>query len=621
MLYTPQTGQEVGFGIEEEKKWCLQWSKAGLVTKNMHGVSINSEQGYADISGYDEYHPDSKSGRQMVPPSGMGWVIVDALDTLMLMNLTTQVAHARDWIRTTLNYRQDHDVNTFETTIRMLGGLLSAHYLQTAYPDLCPLSKSDRDGEDLYLEKAVELAESLVGAFESPTGIPYASVNLKSSEGIPSHADAGSSSLSEATTVQLELKYLSNLTGEVGYWEKAEAAVRAVDDPSSGAEPDGLKGVFVSPETGKFTSNYIRLGSRGDSYYEYLIKQYLQTSAQEPVYLEMWNEALEGIKKHLITYSSPSHFTVLAERPYGVRGKIEPKMDHLVCFFPGTLALAATGGKTVTQMKKAGKWTAQNQEDLELAEELMKTCWSTYKFTRTGLAGEITFFHLPLDDDIKLFYDYASTKDKSKKPRPKGPDVMKHLDEDAEWRQDMMVKPSDAHNLQRPETVESLFMMWRVTGDERYREWGWEMFESFIKHTRGPEDTGFTSISNVNNIPTTSRNNMESFWLVSSSWDSDSANLTRPRLLSISTCSSVRMICSHWIKLCSTLKPMRFLEFNLVACSRRAGRERIETKLVDSRSKRSPSGTMRLPRLHKLKPPPKSQARSTSDWSQCKACI
>src|ERR1700761_2503951 len=132
----------------------------------------------------------------MVPPTGLGWIIVDALDTLMLMNLTTQLQHAREWVSTTLDYNLDHDVNTFETTIRMLGGFLSAHYLQTAYPDLCPLPKGDKDGEDMYLEKAVELAERLVGAYDSPTGIPYASVNLATIEGIPSHSDGGASSLS-----------------------------------------------------------------------------------------------------------------------------------------------------------------------------------------------------------------------------------------------------------------------------------------------------------------------------------------------------------------------------------------------------------------------------------------
>lgn len=55
-------------------------------------------------------------------PNGLGWIIVDSLDTLMIMNLTDRLSTARKWVQRSLNYDQDQDVNTFETTIRMLGG-------------------------------------------------------------------------------------------------------------------------------------------------------------------------------------------------------------------------------------------------------------------------------------------------------------------------------------------------------------------------------------------------------------------------------------------------------------------------------------------------------------------
>ena len=67
-------------------------------------------------------HPISKTGSQM-SPSGLGWIIVDGLDTLMIMNLTAQLTDARKWLNRGLMYDQDQDVNTVETTIRMLGGL------------------------------------------------------------------------------------------------------------------------------------------------------------------------------------------------------------------------------------------------------------------------------------------------------------------------------------------------------------------------------------------------------------------------------------------------------------------------------------------------------------------
>jgi len=171
-------------------------------------------------------------------------------------------------------------------------------------------------------------------------------------------------------------------------------------------------------------------------------------------------------------------------------------MDHLVCFMPGLFALGATEGLTVEEARKAEngvKWGVRQEEDLKLARELMRTCYEMYNVTATGLAPEIAWFNLKhgKSDDGEFIEEDPS--------------------------KDIIVKPRDAHNLQRPETVESLFVMWRITGDEIYREWGWKIFEAFLEHTavgEGAKD-GFTSLDNVDEVPPKQRDNMESFWLVS----------------------------------------------------------------------------------------------------------
>lgn len=435
-------------------------------------------------------------------PGGMGWIVVDALDTLILMNLTTQLTHAREWLSTSLTYEKDHDVNTFETTIRMLGGLLSAHYLSTEFPNYAPIAVSEA-GEDLYLEKAVDLADRLLGAYESNSGIPYASINLKTGEGIKSHADGGASSTAEATSLQLEMKYVAKLTGEANYWHKAERIMEVVD--GLGAQ-DGLVPIFINPDRGTFQGSNIRLGSRGDSYYEYLIKQYLQTSKQEPVYRDMWDESVTGMRKHLLTYSSAANLTVLGERPSGLGGELSPKIDHLVCFLPGTIALGATEGKTLAEAQQSASWGKKQEDDMELARELMKTCWGMYKVTATGLAPEITYFNV--DEPPRKWEGAAAQAAASV-------DDAGDLDgsADATWRTDYVIKSADRHNLQRPETVESLFYMWRITGETRYREWGWQMFQAFVKHTLIEDGGGFSSVNDVTQIPPPARDNMESFWL------------------------------------------------------------------------------------------------------------
>ncbi|KAE8353759.1 glycoside hydrolase [Aspergillus coremiiformis] len=437
--------------------------------------------------GQDRFHPISKTGSQM-SPSGLGWIIIDSLDTMMIMNLTTRLSDARKWLNRGLTYNQNQDVNTFETTIRMLGGLLSAHYLSTLLPD----ASSQRDY--IYLSKAVDLADRLLGAYESKSGIPYASVNIGTREGLLSHADGGASSTAEATTVQLEMKYLAYLTGNEAYWRKAEHAMKIIDDHRM---QDGLLPIFVHPDTGHFRYQEIRLGSRGDSYYEYLIKQYLQTS--EPVYREMWEEALAGIQKHLLTSTKHSNLQFIAELPQGIGGPLSPKMDHLVCFLPGSIAIGATEGLTETQARKLPSWNAQKEQQMQLARELTKTCWAMYAVTNSGLSPEIAWFKA--DETNPRPFPEPSSRPRSKNDK-------------ASWKQDLIVKPLDAHNLQRPETVESLFVMYRVTSDPIYRKWGWEIFKAFQKHTIVSDGEGYTSLQDVTKVPSPQRDNMESFWLV-----------------------------------------------------------------------------------------------------------
>lgn len=224
-------------------------------------------------------------------PNGLGWIIIDSLDTsgsflpdikifdtkkgwvvVMLMNLTSQLAESRKWLHRSLTWDQDQDVNTFETTIRMLGGLLSAHYLSKRLPD----ASSRRD--HVYLEKATDLADRLLAAYDSHSGIPYASVNIGRKVGLPSHADGGASSMAEAGTLQLEMKYLSHITGNGSYWKKAEKTMRALDNSAAYLQ-GGLLPIFVHPDTGGFTTREIRLGSRGDSYYGSLIALHLACSS------------------------------------------------------------------------------------------------------------------------------------------------------------------------------------------------------------------------------------------------------------------------------------------------------------------------------------------------------
>ena len=130
----------------------------------------------------------------------------------------------------------------------------------------------------------------------------------------------------------------------------------------------------------------------------------------------------------------------------------------------------------------------------------MKTCWGMYKIMPTGLAPEIA--HFVVDDPPRMATEGRLSSG-----------TVDWNDEHGAWRKDYIVKSQDAHNLQRPETVESLFYLWRITGDVTYREWGWEMFSAFVEYTAVESGAGFTSLSKANQVPPVQKDNMESFWL------------------------------------------------------------------------------------------------------------
>ena len=178
--------------------------------------------------------------------------------------------------------------------------------------------------------------------------------------------------------------------------------------------------------------------------------------------------AVEAIESQLVSRSSPNGYVYIAELEANGRTKV-PKMDHLVCFLPGVLALGAANAAH----EPYGKGGV-DEKRMELAKDILETCIHMYTDQPTGLAPEIVFFN--------------------------GGD------------RDIHVKPADAHNLLRPETVESMYILYSLTGDESYRERAWVIFENFKKYCRVP-DGGYSSIHSVLTTQIRFRDKMESFWL------------------------------------------------------------------------------------------------------------
>ncbi|XP_041816193.1 endoplasmic reticulum mannosyl-oligosaccharide 1,2-alpha-mannosidase isoform X1 [Chelmon rostratus] len=399
-------------------------------------------KGYKDYAwGHDELKPISKSFGEWF---GLGLTLIDSLDTMWIMGLKEEFAEAKNWVEKELSFNKNVDVNLFETTIRVLGGLLSTYHLT---------------GDQLFLEKAKDLGSRLMPAFKTPSKIPFSDVNIGKGTAHPPRWTSDST-LAEVTSIQLEFRELSRLTQEPQYQEVVNEVMKLVHKLPG--KQDGLVPMFINTNSGQFTHKGVfTLGARADSYYEYLLKQWIQGGKTEDELLEDYLQAVEGVKKHLVRQTGPSRLTFVGELSHN---RFNPKMDHLVCFLPGTLALGAHNGLPGDHM--------------DLAVELIETCHQMYKQMETGLSPEIVHFSLQAGDG-----------------------------------RDVVVKPADRHNLLRPETVESLFYMYRFTKDTKYRDWGWDILQSFNNYTKVP-DGGYTSINNVRDpVNPGPRDKMESFFL------------------------------------------------------------------------------------------------------------
>lgn len=175
--------------------------------------------------------------------------------------------------------------------------------------------------------------------------------------------------------------------------------------------------------------------------------------------------------------------------------RLSPKQDHLVCFLGGSLILGATTvGALVPQVSvppRSSDLSDKGKRDWRSGMELIKTCMHTHD-TATGLSPEIVYFRIPsdgMDSNPLVPSDWYI-----KGARPGEP------------------APFDARYILRPETVESLFIAFRLTGDNRYREYGWNIFQSIEKHCR-IKTGGYTGIINVDEVPTQKEDKMETFFM------------------------------------------------------------------------------------------------------------
>ncbi|XP_016954523.1 mannosyl-oligosaccharide alpha-1,2-mannosidase IA isoform X2 [Drosophila biarmipes] len=356
----------------------------------------------------------------------LGATIVDGLDTLYIMGLEKEYREGRDWIERKFSLDNiSAELSVFETNIRFVGGMLTLYAFT---------------GDALYKEKAQHVADKLLPAFQTPTGIPYALVNTKT--GVAKNygwASGGSSILSEFGTLHLEFAYLSDITGNPLYRERVQTIRQVLKEIE---KPKGLYPNFLNPKTGKWGQLHMSLGALGDSYYEYLLKAWLQSGQTDEEAREMYDEAMVAILDKMVR-TSPGGLTYVSDLKFD---RLEHKMDHLACFSGGLFALGA-----------ATRQNDYTDKYMEVGKGITNTCHESYIRAPTQL----------------------------------GPEAFR-FSEAVEAR---ALRSQEKYYILRPETFESYFVLWRLTHDQKYRDWGWEAVLALEKHCRTPH--GYCGLRNV----------------------------------------------------------------------------------------------------------------------------
>ncbi len=261
--------------------------------------------------GHDALKPLSMSARDWYGTS-LCLTPVDAYDGLVLMGLK-EAAEDKQLILDSLSFDKDVEVQSFEITIRLLGGLLSAYQL-------------DRDQR--FLSLARDLADRLLPIYDTPTGMPCRFVNLrtgKTRDSLNNPAEIG--------TAILEFGTLSKLTGSPLYYEKSKNALVQLFKRRSSKD---LVGSTINVITGEWVDKDSHIGGGIDSYYEYLLKAWLLFGDEDCK--KMWDVHSRAINKYLADARKDSLWYGHADMDSAKR--TFTRFGSLEAFFPATLCLA-----------------------------------------------------------------------------------------------------------------------------------------------------------------------------------------------------------------------------------------------------------------------------------------
>lgn len=429
-----------------------------------------------------------------------GWAatLVDTLDTLWIMGMKDEFDEAVDAAKDIdFNSTSESMLNVFETTIRYLGGFLGAYDLTGGkYPVL--------------LQKATEVGDLLYCAFDTPNRMPVTRWYWQQAlEG--AQQTAGTATLiAEIGSLTLEFTRLSQLTGNLKYYDAVKRILDEFEKSQSETSLPGLWPTIMNAHDVTFKDNSYTLGSMADSWYEYLPKQHMLVGGRddEDQLKNMYDFAMTtAINNIFFQPMVPDNKDILMSGAVTVdsntKTRLSPQGQHLGCYTGGMVAIGAK--------------IFDKSEQMNTARKLVDGCIWAYDSMPSGIMPE-QFFMVPCEMNSECKWDQkkweAAVLERARAGEDDSPENDAQL-LNRTIREKMIPKGFteiwDPRYLLRPEAIESVFVLYRLSGETDLLDSAWRMFTNIERNTR--TEYGNAMISDVKIDRSAKENKMESFWM------------------------------------------------------------------------------------------------------------
>jgi mannosyl-oligosaccharide alpha-1,2-mannosidase len=440
----------------------------------------------------DELTPISGGARDTF--GGWGATLVDSLDTLWIMGMRDEFALAVDAaVNISFETTTLQEINVFETNIRYLGGYLAAY---------------DLSGDGRLLRKAKEVGDMLYAAFDTPNRMPITRWKLHdAARGAKQVADSNVL-LAELGSFSMEFTRLSLLTGDPKWFDAAQRIAEVLAEQQDSTRLPGMWPLVVNAKEAMLNQhNAFTLGAMADSAYEYLPKTYALSGGLMPAYKSMYEKATAtAMKYNFFRPVVPDEKDILVSAMVNVHSnggkpnlELDPEGQHLVCFAGGMLAIGS---------KLFGL-----PEHLAAAQKLVDGCVWAYQALPLGIMPE-TFRMLPCPaDGFSCAWSEEAWKKEVLRKHEKETGDANAADPiiAAERLPKGFTRIGDTRYILRPEAIESVFVLYRVTGRKDLLESAWTMFQTIEKNTR--TELANAALSDVTATDGGKTDSMESFWM------------------------------------------------------------------------------------------------------------